>query len=355
MSEEKKKSWLDDAGVIGYHPLIHPPETREELDDPMAESERASDDSSSFTPVLKQLDELAPYRVLEQIQSMQSVVHESLEALGNNLSIQTFSINGQTIGNSQFQTWLRDAIYQFDKYQQLLDWRNETYPETKTDFSVEAFEQISLALSELEKIESYFKNLMYSSDRSIVDQIADEQSMIRRVKELELNDTVETINYAAISVDIQLGDSVLKISQAIYRYALRLFNYWQNDIEWQPSYDYNEEALEALKAVYDSYVQTQHRDLSQLERSLRRSIDGSLLAEAQHQREIFLKTIRQKQTIGEALDGNSSLSGYYQLTIDRMHEVMVNLYRYAEFASMAYEDLFNAFTEKEKLRQIFRA
>ena len=165
MSEEKKKSWLDDAGVIGYHPLIHPPETREELDDPMAESERASDDSSSFTPVLKQLDELAPYRVLEQIQSMQSVVRESLEALGNNLSIQTFSINGQTIGNSQFQTWLRDAIYQFDKYQQLLDWRNETYPETKTDFSVEAFEQISLALSELEKIESYFKNLMYSSDR----------------------------------------------------------------------------------------------------------------------------------------------------------------------------------------------
>lgn len=37
MSEEKKQSWLDDAGVIGYRPTIHPPETRDELEDPLAE------------------------------------------------------------------------------------------------------------------------------------------------------------------------------------------------------------------------------------------------------------------------------------------------------------------------------
>ena len=87
-----------------------------------------------------------------------------------------------------------------------------------------------------------------------------------------------------------------------------------------------------------------HRNKEQQQNSL----IASRIEQASTPEEIF-------NIIDEALDDNSSLSGYYQLTIDRMHEVMVNLYRYAEFASMAYEDLFNAFTEKEKLRQIFRA
>lgn len=354
MSEKKKQSWLDDAGVIGYHPTIHPPETRDELDDPLAESERGSSERQ-LTPVLKQLEEFAPNQVLSSLQSMKSVVQEILEFLGSNLTVQTFSINHQSIGSDQFQSWLKDAVYQFDKYQQLLAWRSEIYPDTQIEFDIEAFEQISLALSELEKVERYFEALMYSSERSVAEQISDEQTTLRRLRELEAKETVETINYAAISVDVQIGDAILKLSQAIYRYALRLFNYWESECEWQPSYDYDGDALAALTHVYQSYVQTQNRDLSQLERSLRRSLDGSLLAEVQEQKKIFLQTIRKKQQLGEALQENPSLAGYYEHTIGRMHEVMVNLYRYAEFANLAYDDLFHSFTEKEKLRQILRS
>ena len=355
MTDKKSTNWLDEAGIIGYNPIINPPETRDLFEDSLAESQRASSETKQLTPILTKLDELAPCYVLERLISMQGIVQGSLNTLGSELSLQTFVVNGQTLGSSQFQSWLKDAIYQTEKYQQLLEWRSEIYSQTKTDFEVEIFEQISLALSELEKVTAYFKNIMYSSERSIEEQVNEEQKTIQRLKSLEVDGEIETINYAAISADVRLSDATLRICQAIYRYALRLFNYWQNDVEWQPSYDCSDEELEALSLVFENYVRTQNRNLTQLERSLKRSFDGSLFADFQNQKEKFLKVLSQKQKLGEALQDNTSLAGYYELEENQIHSILVNLYKYAEFANMAYDDLFKAFTEKEKLRQIFKA
>lgn len=346
MSETR---WKRDSELLAYRPNLRFEDTRQGGETEITDSGQCE----TFSPVLTQLKSRAPYLTCQKIDEKIQVLEQCLENVERNLSPMTVIIGDKTFALSQLKTLFTDKNLSEGMIEGLEEWRKNVYESMDGNFGLEVYEQLTLCLQQLNLLRDYYHRLNYHDQLTTEEQQEQERQMILRLEELERSNQNEKVNYASVSIDVQLSEVTLNLSQTFYEFGLDLYNSYtlgENvDVSIPKGYQ------DKMKKVFSNYVETQTSDKEKVASYANRSMMGALFKAIQDEKDNFLNTISMRVQLDQVMQEETSVESYYRKTKNEMYQAMKELYLFNESVKQNYQDLYRSSIEKERFKQIFKA
>lgn len=302
-----------------------------------------------YTQVLQDFLSYMPYKVMTSLTDSRRLVKEKLFYLGQQLSQQEEA--NLPFSFQQFDNLLQSPQLKVDELEKLDQYLNHHLNSIDGVYGVEVYYRLYQTLSQLDKTQQGYEWYAYGSEGLTQDRQQQEMSCEQTLQDIELGKQRRTINYAALSVDAQMGRTVSDLSQSLQTFALELYNSYilPNDAPVV-------EAGVEVKRILDMFKELQSAcedDANKLEFYYNRQLFETLISKIKSQRQQMVSILKEREKLEIASQSDEYIRSYVKLQSEEVFSGLSELIRFSRSLSMYLGDLSATTQEKDIFRQIY--